>query len=198
MPKRILKAILTLIAFSLPLLALILVIVELSGGEYASFDDLHIGQTISVEGKPLGLGGKTILAKEIEIKNRPPKEKLKGRIETIDPQELSLTISGVKILLGPDTLIEARHLQDSAPEEKRKGNAPLYFSVLKQGQRVRVRGKLRDDGAFDADEIQVRNKKTEEEAGVEGELQSIDYARATFTVLGFTIHVNSRAKIEFD
>lgn len=199
MSKRILKAVLTAFAFSLPVLALLFALVELSGDEYAGFDGLQVGQTIVAEGKPLGLGGKAILAREIEIKHRPPEEKLKGLIEAIDRDESTLIIAGVKILLYPDTLIETDQVTHIIPQEgQHADDAPIDISALALGQRVRVKGKLRDDGAFDAKEIEVRKTKTEEEAEVEGELLSIDRPRRTLNVLGFTIHVSPRAKIEFD
>ncbi len=199
MSKRILKAILTAITFSLPALALVFALVELSGDKYAGFDGLQIGQTIAVEGKPLGLGGKAILAREIEIKHKPPEEKLKGLIEAINREESTLMIAGVKILVYSDTLIETKQVTQVVPYgEQDSGKAPINFSALELGQRVRVKGELRDDGAFDAKEIEVRKTKAEEEAEVEGKLLSIDRPRRTLNVLGFTIHVNPRAKIEFD
>ena len=81
--------------------------------------------------------------------------------------------------------------------ENRDGR-PIRFSTLQKGRRVKVKGKLRDDGALHAEEMKVRKDKEPDEAEVKGKVQGIDKARRMLTVMGLTIHVTPTTKIGFD
>lgn len=171
---------------------------KLFSGERASFEDLQVGQAVSVEGRYLG--AKAILASEIKIDDEPiDQEKLKGKIQTIDDKEKSMRITDVKVLVTPDTLIEDRDIEDpNGDEDAEIEGSPIEFSALRKGWRVKVKGRLQEDDVFTAEQIKVRKPKRSNEIEIESTVQAIDEAQNTLTVMGFTARVNQRTEIEFD
>lgn len=171
---------------------------SLMGGERGEFDDLQTGQSVSVEGRYLG--GKSILASEVEIDDEPLElEKFKGSIQLIDEEENSLVIADVKILVTPDTLIEGRDIDDpSGDKEAKIEGSPIEFSNLRQGWRVRIKGRLQDESVFAAEDIKVRKPKSVNKVEIKSTVQDIDKDQKVLNVMGFIVRVNSRTEIKFD
>jgi uncharacterized protein DUF5666 len=151
-----------------------------SGGPPATFENLKVGQVVSVDGTPAG--ARAVLARIIEIEAGPQDDKVKGQIDAISTGDKSLTVLGVKVVAGPGARILDRD------------GRPLSLSGLQKGWVVKARGQLRTDGTLHATEIKV-SKPAADKVGVQGKIQALDTSRRTLTVIGLTIRVTPATTI---
>lgn len=151
-------------------------------GAPPTFGDLKVGQGVKAEGK--SAGARTILAREIQMQPGPEPDKLKGRIDAIGDN--SVTVLGVNLIAPPGARIMDRDGRD------------IPLSALRKGWAVKAKGQLREDGSLQATEINVLPGLSTDEAEVRGRIQALDPARQRFTVMGLTIHVTHATQIVFE
>ena len=151
-----------------------------SEGMPMEFSDLRVGQTVKVGGDMSPAG----VYQAAKIKLERDDYKVEGKIQVIDESEMSLTVLGLQSIASLNSQIVD-------PD-----GAPVEFSSLRRGQMVQVKGTVRPDGVLQVKKIKVRGPgKTK--LRVEGVIQEIDDAKGTLTLMGISVAVNKKAKIEF-
>jgi tetratricopeptide (TPR) repeat protein len=113
---------------------------------------------------------------------------IKSLMETDGSAEASASSSPVSTNTLANEVAEALHVLNSDVErqpvlpqneasdrETNRVNLIIDFNDLKVGQRVKVKGKLSESGAFVAQKISV--KEPEEESAIEGLIRNIDFQR---------------------
>jgi hypothetical protein len=147
------------------------------------FDDLKAGQALDVDGRMVG--PKTIRATSIEVqRGTVRKQEVTGDIETIDVGGRTLSVLGMQVTASSNVIVEDQL------------DAPVEFSGLKVGRRIKVEGRLGDDGVFHADEIKL--KDADPEVALEGPVEQVDGARKAITLVGFTVLVTPATKIKVE
>jgi len=171
-----------LVFFSLLLTAVMFAALTTGGaqaGAPASPEDLQVGQSVLIEGwlSP----ERELMAKEVEILGR---SKVRARIDSIDVEERSLVIHGVKV-----TTHEYTRVLDKDEDE-------IPFGRLARGLTVKIWGRMLENGTLFADEIEMRRSGSQELIKLEGAVEGVDEASNTLTVLGVPVRVSRNTKIE--
>jgi len=142
-------------------------------------DDLSVGQRVEVEGATQTDG--TLLATKIEVKLMLKEQvEVTGVIEVIGAD--NIVVLGATFYIDSNTLILDDHRQT------------ITLADLAVGQTVKVKAAPQTDGKLLAVRIVVEDFRTLQ-AGVIGEIESIDTANQTLTVLGLTFKVTAETKI---
>ncbi len=150
-------------------------------GIRAGVRDLQVGQTVEIHGH--SRGSDRVFAGRIEILKRRGHDRLRGPILRIDVRENRLTLLSVNVFADSETQIHDEN-----------GN-PVEFLSLQQGSNVKVKGRLRADGALCATKISVKDAASPDEIQIVGAVERIDQAAGTLIVLGLTVHITPATAI---
>ncbi len=154
-------------------------VIEGSHHQPLTVDDLSVGQRVEVKGTTQTDG--TLLATRIEVKLMLQEQvEVTGVIEAIGTD--NIVVLGATFYIDANTLILDDHRQS------------ITLADLAVGQTVKVKAVPQTDGTLLALRIVVEDFHTLQ-AGVIGEIESIDSANQTITVLGLTFTVTSETKI---
>ena len=154
-------------------------VIEGSHHQPLTVDDLSAGQRVEVKGTTQTDG--TLLATRIELKLMLQEQvEVTGVIEAVGAD--NIVVLGATFYIDANTLILDDHRQS------------ITLADLAVGQTVKVKAAPQTDGKLLAVRIVVEDFRTLH-AGVIGEIESIDSANQTLTVLGLTFTVTSETKI---
>ncbi len=150
---------------------------------------LRPGQWIKVEGSTDGRG--TLRAEELKIFTGERDEaQIAAAIVSIDPARKSFrTGLGLQVVTDRRTEVQGR--------EKHH----LSFSVLQSGMRVEVEGKLRKDGAFLAEEVEIQKPKKsgdkpDNDDEITGRIESVDLEARKVVLLGIPVFFDERTRLK--
>jgi len=153
--------------------------IEYFEGMPIEFSALRVGKIAEVSGNLMPEGA--FYAKKIKL--RLNEYTLKGVIQAVNVEAMSLVIMGVQNVAAFDS--EIKDLE---------GNA-IDFSELRVGQFVKIKGNVRPDGLIQAKRVSLR--KTDSTSEIEAAVQAIDKDTRTLTVMGVPVRVDQSTKIEF-
>ncbi|HFB39195.1 MAG TPA: hypothetical protein ENJ76_02110 [Oceanithermus sp.] len=153
------------------------------------------GAYVKVEGRPDAEDPTLVHAYEVEVKypegprDHVPSHEVKGRIEAIDPEAMTLTVAGVDLYADEYTI-----LKEDDPDR------PIAFADLAAGDWVEVKYDAtapNEAGAYYAVKIE---KKNDEGASheLEGYVQNLDREGRTFEVGGVLVTVDEATRYKDD
>ncbi len=147
--------------------------------------DLHAGVRVRLQAtmtRP-----RTVVAEGVEIvAGAEGEDGLKAVIETVDPEAKTLTALGIKIVASDATVLQGESYER------------VSFSAIRPGRRVSAKGTFRGDATLVASKLRIRPEKPEKARDVtlEGPVQQVDSGSTSFAVLGVTVMLTPRTKIE--
>ena len=159
------------------------------------------GAFVEVEGVPDANDPTLIRAYEVEVKyshypDYSPSYEVKGLIEAIDYDNLTLTVSGISFYADANTVIK----QDDP-------DMPITFAELKEGDYVEVKYSdvQNDAGAYYAVKIERYygtsggdDSYSGDYREAKGTIEAIDYANLTLTVSGMSFFADANTVIKLD
>jgi hypothetical protein len=149
---------------------------------------LRPGQWIKVEGRPDPNG--SLQARELKIITGDRDEsQITTSISSVDPVAKSFRTSmGLQVVTDRRTELQGHEKHHTS------------FSVLQPGIRVEAEGKLRKDGAFLAEEIEImKPKKTGDQPDddeITGRIESVDRQARKVVLLGIPVFFDDRTKLK--
>lgn len=146
--------------------------------------DLRVGARVEAEGRRID--DHTIAATEIELKAaRSGTDEIFGAITAVAAEANTLTIHGVRIHLAPNAGL------------RQKDGAPLALADFAVGQFAEAEGTFQN-GVLEATEVERKTPEPDELLSVEagGVVTQVNPAGSTFEMLGITVMVNSKTKME--
>jgi len=152
------------------------------------------GAYVEVEGTPDPEQRTLILASKVEVKyesgsdDHVPSHEVKGQIETLDPEAMTLQVAGIRFYADAFTLVK----QDD-PDQ------PLAFADLALGDWVEVKYDAQSqnaDGAYYAVKIEKKSFYDGYDYELEGYVQNLDRDRRTFSVGSVQVAVNEATRYE--
>jgi hypothetical protein len=149
---------------------------------------LRPGQWIKVEGRLDAHGG--LRARELKfIAGDRDEAQVTTSITSIDPLAKSFRTSmGIQVVT------------DRRTEVQGKENHQASFSALQPGVRVEAEGKLRKDGAFLAEEVEIQKTKkggdSPDDDEITGRIESVDGPARKVVLLGIPVFFDDRTKLK--
>jgi hypothetical protein len=149
---------------------------------------LRPGQWIKVEGRLDTHGG--LRARELKfIAGDRDEAQVTTSITSIDPLAKSFRTSmGIQVVTDRRTEVQGREKHQTS------------FSALQPGVRVEAEGKLRKDGAFLAEEVEIQKTKKDgdspDDDEITGRIESVDGQARKVVLLGIPVFFDDRTKLK--
>lgn len=150
--------------------------------DFYDFRDLKIGMRVNVEGEYDGDSG--IRARTISIRQDGDRDEIEATVQSVDTGAGTLRLLGLTLHLGDG--VEIKDLD--------KNTAAL--GSLRQGTRIKTKGRLGDGRRFEPEKIKVKSNPPDAQDEIEGKISALDATQRTLQVLGFEIVCREDVEIE--
>ncbi len=149
---------------------------------FYDFSDLEVGMRVNVEGEYRPDG--TWLAHHISIKDDGDADELEGAVTRVDAPGRTVELLGLQLDVG------------AGVEIKGVDKRPLKLEDLREGMRLKGKGKAGPVGRFVPQKLKVKLTTPDAMDELESEITGLDARSRRLTVMGFEVVCDADLEIE--